>query len=55
MKQPNHLYKSVVLRLNAQQRELLEKAVASEGLTSIADLVRLAISHADETQEKPHV
>jgi uncharacterized protein (DUF1778 family) len=47
-KKPEHQSTSVQLRLNSQQRELLERAVRAEGLTSIAELVRKAIHQSDE-------
>jgi uncharacterized protein (DUF1778 family) len=45
---PDEIHKTIRLRLNPQQRDLLQRAVAAEGLTSIEALVRLAISQSDE-------
>jgi hypothetical protein len=41
---PTDERRSIPLRLNAQQRELLQRTVDAEGLTSIAELVRMAIA-----------
>jgi hypothetical protein len=46
---------SIALRLNSQQRELLQRAVVAEGLPSIDALVRLAISQTTEAAEKSNV
>jgi uncharacterized protein (DUF1778 family) len=46
---------SIPLRLNSQQRELLQRAVAAEGLPSIDALVRMAISQTAQAAEKSNV
>jgi uncharacterized protein (DUF1778 family) len=45
---PESQARTIQLRLNVQQRELLQRAVVAERLSSIEDLVRLAISQTDE-------
>jgi uncharacterized protein (DUF1778 family) len=45
---PDSPRRTIQLRLNAQQRELLQRAVVAERLSSIEDLVRLAIAQTDE-------
>jgi hypothetical protein len=51
---PDSQARTVQLWLNAQQRELLQRAVVAERLGSIEDLVRLAIAQTDKApgQEK---
>jgi uncharacterized protein (DUF1778 family) len=46
---------SLQLRLNSQQRELLQRAVVAEGLPSIEALVRKAISETAAAMEKSNV
>ena len=45
---PDSEGRTIQLRLNAQQRELLQRAVVAERLDTIEDLVRLAIAQTDE-------
>ena len=52
------LYKqsvSIELRLNSQQRELLQRAAVTEALPTIEALVRLAISETAAAAEKSNV
>lgn len=49
--------RTMQLRLNPQQRELLQRAAVTENLPSIEALVRYAISQSDDaaTKEKSSV
>lgn len=46
---------SIELRLNSQQRELLQRAAVTEALPTIEALVRLAISETAAAAEKSNV
>lgn len=46
---------SIELRLNSQQRELLQRAAVTEALPTIEALVRLAISETAASAEKSNV